>query len=206
MRLISEQFNELEILTENTQAGKTMYLHGPMLQAVTKNRNGRVYPKNILEQAVDAYVTNYIKESRAIGELNHPERPFADPRHAAIMVEGLEWQGDLVIGKAKILPTPDGQIIRALIESGFKGGVSSRGLGEISEQSGVKTVTQYLLNAIDYVDKPSGQTCYPSAIFEDAREWVMEKGIWVEKQNMENIGDLFMEKFEELLFNLKKGK
>lgn len=206
MRLITEQFNDLEILTEQTASGKILYLEGPMAMAEQKNRNGRIYPKAVLEKAVDKYNNEYVKEHRALGELNHPERPFADPAVAAMFIEKLEWQGNAVIGKARILNNPYGNQIKSLIEAGFKGGVSTRGLGNVVESTNGKMVNEYLLTAIDYVDKPSAQIAYPNAIFENASEWVMENGIWVEKQNFDKIGELFMEKFEELMFNLKKGK
>ena len=178
--MLTESVGGVEVLTENTSKGKVLYIEGPMLMATQKNRNGRIYPKNVLEQAVDLYQKDYISERRAIGELNHPEYPFPDPKKAAIMVESLSWNGDAVIGKARVLGTPDGLIIKELLEANFKLGVSTRGLGDIKKESHADLVQKFLLNAIDAVDLPSGQICYVNAVNESV-QWVNEGGNWVQR-------------------------
>ena len=204
MFLLTEWNPGMETLTEQTDSGKVLYLEGPMIMTEQKNRNGRIYPKGMMEKAVDAYQRDYIKERRSIGELNHPNRPFADPASAAIMVESLSWHGNDVIGRARVLNNPFGQQIKSLIEANFKMGTSTRGLGNVKESFGNKIVDSYLLNAIDAVDMPSGQKCYMNAVNE-SMEWINESGVWVEKVNQDKAMKLFAEKFGQLLEDIKKG-
>jgi len=205
MYLLREFSDQIEVLTENTTEGRVLYLEGPHIQTEAQNRNKRIYTKKVMEPVVEKYVNDYIKERRAIGELNHPaDRPFADPRHAAIMCESLTWQGNNVVGKSRVLNTPDGLIIKALMEAKFKMGVSTRGLGKVNKANGL--VEAYLLNAIDAVDMPSGQTCYVNAINEST-EWQMtNEGVWIEKVNAQKAADIFMDQFERLMFNIKGKK
>lgn len=205
MKFLREYYDRVETLTEETSKGRVLYIEGPFLQAVDVNRNGRSYSRDAMEQAVDIYQKNYISERRAIGELNHPDRPFADPKQAAIMVESLSWRGNLVIGKARVLNTPDGNIIKALLEADFKGGVSSRGLGDIKERNGVKEVTNFMLGAIDFVDMPSGQACYVNPLMESA-SWIQNNGIWVPEHEIQKKQDTFLENFREFLDSIKKVK
>lgn len=207
MLMLTEWTPGMETLTEQTENGKVLYLQGPMIMTEQKNRNGRIYTKSMMENSVAKYVNEYVNERRAIGELNHPARPFADPREAAIMIESLEWQGNNVIGKARVLNNPNGTIIKSLVEAGFKMGMSTRGLGDIVERSGQKFVENYLLNAIDAVDMPSGQVCYMNAIRE-SKEYMLQGDIWVESKSNFDQGkalNLFMEKFEQLMHEIKKG-
>lgn len=178
MRLLHESHNPLlEVLTENTAQGKKLYIEGPFLLAERYNRNRRKYARSIMERSVADYIRDYVDERRAIGELNHPEYPFPDPALAAIMTKSLSWQGDEVIGKALVLDTDKGRVIKALLDADFKLGVSSRGLGEVKENGdGTSDVLQFVLNAIDAVDLPSGQTCYVNPINES---WVQHNGVWI---------------------------
>ena len=205
MFLLQEDAARVEILTEQTTDGKVLYLEGPMIMTEAKNRNGRIYEKMMMEGSVEAYMRDYLRESRAIGELKHPSYPFPDIERAAIFIESLQWQGNNVIGKARVLNNVYGQQIKSLVEAGFKMGMSTRGLGNVVERSGSKYVTDYMLNAIDAVDMPSGQICYMNALREST-EWVQESGIWVEKQNQEKAMALFTEQFGELLEALKNTK
>jgi hypothetical protein len=203
MQLLYEWNPGVEPLHEATAQGNVLFLEGPMIMTESKNRNGRIYAKKMMESSVDKYITEYVNERRAIGELNHPTRPFADPKEAAIMVESLKWDGNNVIGKARVLNNPNGQIIKSLVEANFKMGMSTRGLGEVVERAGTKYVEGYMLNAIDAVDMPSGQVCYMNALRESV-EWVSENGVWVEKANQAKALELFLEKFEDLIKTLKK--
>jgi hypothetical protein len=205
MQLLYEWNPGVEPLHEATSAGNILYLEGPMIMTEQKNRNGRIYKKQMMEKSVDKYITEFVNEHRAIGELNHPTRPFADPKEAAIKIESLKWDGNNVLGKARVLNNPNGQIIKSLVEANFKLGMSTRGLGELVEKQGTKYVENYMLNAIDAVDMPSGQVCYMNALRESV-EWINEGGVWVEKANQEKALALFMEKFEDLIKNLKRGK
>ena len=181
MQLLTQTNYGIEKLTERTETGNRLYIEGTFLMSETRNRNGRIYPKAVMEAAVDKYQREYVSERRAIGELNHPDRPFADPAEAAIMIESLTWQGNNVVGKARVLDTPKGAIIRGLLDADFNLGVSSRGLGDTKTMNGTAFVSNFMLNAIDAVDLPSGQECYVNAVNESV-EWIMESGVWVPKQ------------------------
>lgn len=202
MQLLYE-WSAVEPLHESTAQGNVLYLEGPMIMTEQTNRNGRFYPKAMMEKAVDTYIREYVNERRAIGEATHPERPFPSIKEAAIIVESLTWKGNDVIGKARVLNNPNGTIIKSLIEANFKLGASTRGLGQVVETTQHKKyVPNYMLTAIDAVDMPSGQVCYMNALRESV-EWVEEGGIWIEKQNQEKAMQLFTEKFEELLKTIK---
>lgn len=205
MQLLYEWNPGVEPLHEATATGNTLYLEGPMIMTEQQNRNGRIYRKAMMEKSVEKYINEYVNENRAIGELNHPARPFADPKEAAIKIESLRWEGNNVIGKARVLNNPNGMIIKSLVEANFKMGMSTRGLGNVVETGGQKLVENYLLNAIDAVDMPSGQVCYMNALRESV-EWVQEGGVWIEKANQEKALKLFEEKFEQLMHELKKGR
>lgn len=205
MMLLREWAPNMETLTEQTADGKVLYLEGPMIMTEAKNRNGRIYEKMMMEASVETYINDYLKQNRATGELNHPSYPFPNVKEAAVYIESLQWQGNNVIGKARVLNNIHGQQIKSLVEAGFKMGMSTRGLGNVVERAGSKFVKDYMLNAIDAVDMPSGQICYMNALREST-EWVQEGGIWVEKQNQEKAQALFLEKFEQLVHNLKKAK
>lgn len=204
MILLREQCSDIEILHENTSSGKKLYIEGIFAQAELSNGNGRFYPKAVMESAVDKYNTEYVKARRALGEINHPERPFADPRLAAIIVEKLEWHGNNVVGKALVMPTNEGRILAGLLESGFALGVSTRGLGSLRESGGRKYVNPgFMMTAIDAVDLPSGPDCYVNALHES--RWQQVGGQWVpasvrEQQISEAI---VLERFESFLKTLK---
>lgn len=175
--LIEKSESRIETLTENTQNGRVTYLEGPFLMTEKVNRNKRLYPKSVMEESVEKYLTDYVNERRAIGELNHPDYPFADPAKAALKVESLEWRGDLVYGKARVLNNPFGEQIKSLLEADFNLGVSSRGLGSVDANGRVSR--GYMINAIDAVDRPSGQVCYVNQVLESV-QWELNEstGIW----------------------------
>jgi len=206
MRFITEQLDEgLVPLVEWTKTDGVLYIEGPFLMAEAKNRNGRFYPKQLMEQCVDRYTKDYINERRAIGELNHPERPFADPMHAAIIVESLSWEKNNVIGKARVIDSIEGRQVKALMEANFRMGVSSRGLGKLKQLREHVLVEKYVLNAIDAVDRPSGQTCYVDAVNESTvNEWVEENGIWVEKKRFDE--QAFLNNLDRMVEILKKNR
>lgn len=210
MKLLIDQVSDEKMIVEastDSSSGVT-YIEGPFLMAEAVNRNRRKYPKQLMERTVDTYVKEFINERRALGELNHPEYPFADPAKAALITESLSWQGNNVIGKARIINSPQGQQIKALMEAGFRMGVSSRGLGKLKQLREHTLVEKYTLNAIDGVDKPSGQTCYVDAVNESMiTEWVEENGVWVLKEQFSEAK--FMNGLDQMLETLKaqrKGK
>lgn len=209
MKLLQDlNFDHLETLTEQTSSGKVLYIEGPFLMCNAQNRNGRVYPRSVMEAAVDRYQREYINERRAIGELTHPNYPMPNPREAALITESLTWQGDNVIGKARILNNPFGQQIKSLLEANFKMGVSSRGLGDVKKRGQIDEVSNFFLNAIDAVDMPSGQVCYVNPVNESTN-WVMKDGIWVTEATEEKESiklDIFLEAFKEMLHSFKMPK
>lgn len=183
MLLYTEVLNspDLRSFTEQTTKGRACFIEGPMIQCNAKNRNGRIYPREMMEAVVERYVQEYVNQRRALGELNHPDRPFADPANAAIKIESLEWRGDLVVGKARVLNTTQGMQIQALLEADFNLGVSTRGLGQSHRSGSDEIMDKYILTAIDAVDLPSGQTCYVNQVNESV-EWVEIDGVWQPKK------------------------
>jgi len=185
MLLLNENNNShLETLTENTKTGKKLYLEGVFAQGEVKNRNGRVYPGSILEEAVNDFVTNKVKTNRALGELNHPEYPEINMERACIRITELTKQGNDYIGKALILPTPTGNIVKALIEGGTSIGVSTRGLGSMTMREGVGYIDKYIMTTIDVVADPSAPAAFVNPLLE-SKEWVKDaSGNWIMRDNI----------------------
>lgn len=174
---------DTEILTEATTDGKkNLYIHGIFMQAEKKNRNGRIYPKSILEEAVSVYNKDFVKKSRALGELNHPPRLNVDPAEACHLITELVWNGSDVIGKAKILEgTPKGAILKGLIEGGVCMGVSSRAAGSVKKNSkGINEVQKDLrLSTVDAVSDPSAPDAFVQGLMEGVN-WIYENGIFIQ--------------------------
>lgn len=174
---------ETQILTENAGDGKKfMYIHGIFMQAEKKNRNGRIYPKSILESAVDIFNTDLVSKNRALGELNHPARLNVDPREACHLITELTWDGSNVIGKARILDgTPTGGILRGLIEGGVCMGVSSRAAGSLKKnRAGIPEVQKDLrISTVDAVTDPSAPEAFVQGLMEGVN-WIYENGIFVQ--------------------------
>lgn len=183
MKLIAENIpsvNDVSILTEGKGEAKRLYISGPFLQAEKVNRNNRVYPMGVMEAAVDRYNTEYISQKRALGELNHPAEPVVNPERAAIMTTELKRNGVYFEGKAKVLSTPMGKIVEALINDGCKIGVSSRGLGSLKPmREGFNEVQSdfVLTTAADVVFDPSAQTAFVEGVFESV-DWICESGVF----------------------------
>lgn len=172
----------VKVLTEAADNGEKKYfIEGIFAQAELKNRNGRVYPKKVLESAVKSYQP-MIDARRSIGELNHPPHPNVNPERASHLIQKLEWNGNNVMGKAKILTSlPMGKIAKGLIDEGVSFGVSTRGMGTVTEASGTKIVQDdFVLNTIDLVSDPSGIDCWVDGILE-GKQWVYDaaSGNWV---------------------------
>ena len=180
MKLIAEhEVGNIQLLNEaiDESGEKSMFIEGIFAQAEKKNRNRRIYPKKVLEAAIDKYVTDYVKQNRAMGELNHPQNCMVDPERACMLIKSLEWNGNDVYGRAKILNTEKGKLVRTLIEDGVQLGVSTRGVGSIVEKSGDKYVGEdYTIHAIDCVSNPSGIDCWVDGILENV-EFYLENGV-----------------------------
>lgn len=179
MKLIAEfTDNHLEVITERTEKGvKNHFIEGTFMQSEVKNRNGRVYPKSVMEKAVDKYVTEMVNTKRAVGELNHPEGPSINLDKVSHIIEKLSWNGNDVVGKARILETPMGSIVKGLLDGGVRLGVSTRGMGSLEERSGTMFVKDdFILSTVDIVQDPSAPTAFVNGIMEGV-EWVWNNGI-----------------------------
>jgi hypothetical protein len=178
MKLISEYVNSpLEVLVENKDGKKSLYIEGVFMQAEKKNRNGRIYEKKILEHAVDKYVKEQVSQGRAVGELNHPEGPTVNLDKVSHKITNLEFQGNNVIGKASILKTPMGKIVEGLLEGGVKLGVSSRGMGTLeNRRDGMYVKSDFMLASVDIVQDPSAPSAFINGIMEGV-DWIWDNGI-----------------------------
>lgn len=213
MKLIRENVENVEVLIESSDSGKkSHYIKGVFLQSDITNRNGRFYPYSIMKREVDRYTKEYIKEDRALGELNHPETIHINLDRVSHKIVELVPEGKNFVGKAKILDTPMGKIAKGLLDGGIKLGVSSRGVGSIEEKGGVKYVKEdfMLSTAADIVADPSAPHAFVEGIMEGV-EWLYdsEKKIWVSEnikskiesdiQNKSFDEDRMLEHFEKFL-------
>ena len=184
LKLISEEVQDVEYITEQKDNGKKNYkIKGIFMQADIKNRNGRVYPMEVLEKEVRRYNKEQIKENRAFGELGHPEGPTINLERASHMITALYPDGKNFIGEAKILSTPMGKIVENLMEDGAKLGVSSRGMGSLNQKNGANYVRNdfYLATAADIVADPSAPNAFVEGIME-GKDWVWNNGSLVEAE------------------------
>ena len=182
MKLISEEVSNAEYLVEETNGKKNYKIRGIFLQSNVKNRNGRVYPKEILEKEVNRYNREFINKKRAFGELGHPDGPTVNLERVSHMITKLSPDGNNFVGEAKIMDTPYGKIVKGLIDDGAQLGVSSRGMGSLLQRNGANYVKDdfYLATAADIVADPSAPDAFVEGIME-SREWVWENGVLVEK-------------------------
>jgi hypothetical protein len=182
MKLITETIEEVAYLTENKDGEKQFFIEGVFMQAEQKNKNGRVYPKPILAKEANRYVTEYVNKNRALGELNHPTGPSVNLDRVSHKVTWLYENNNDFYGKAKILDTPCGQIVKNLMSEGVKLGVSTRGMGSLEKRGGVNVVKEdFMLAAIDIVADPSAPNAFVNGIME-GREWIWDNGILKEQQ------------------------
>lgn len=182
MKLISEEVQSAEYLIEETNGKKDYKIRGIFLQSDVKNKNGRVYPREILVREVNRYNKDFVERKRAFGELGHPDGPTINLERVSHMITKLASSGKDFIGEAKIMNTPYGKIVKGLIDEGAQMGVSSRGMGSIMNRNGVNYVKDdfYLATAADIVADPSAPDAFVEGIME-SREWTWENGILKEK-------------------------
>ena len=180
MKLMAEYIDQnIETVITEAKDGKpkSFAIEGVFAQAEQKNRNGRIYPKPIMEKAVDKYVTEQVAQKRSVGELNHPEGPTVNLDKVSHLITQLEWKGNDVVGKAQILDTPMGQIVKGLLEGGVQLGVSTRGMGSLETRSGVNYVRDdFILNTVDIVQDPSAPAAFVNGIMEGV-DWVWNNGV-----------------------------
>ena len=214
MKLITETIENVEVITEGKGADKKLYIEGVFLQSEIKNRNGRMYPFSVLEKEVNRYNEEYVKTSRALGELGHPDGPTVNLDRVSHRITSLKAEGHNFIGRAQIMNTPMGNIAKALLEDGVKLGVSSRGMGSIDkrEDCGVVMDDFMLATAADIVADPSAPDAFVNGIME-GKEWVWNNGIlketevakyqsYVSKSTHKNLEERTLKVFEHFLSGL----
>ena len=187
VKLFTESVEEVQYITEDKQGGGKNYkIKGIFLQADIKNRNGRVYPMEVLEKEVNRYNKKFINENRAYGELGHPEGPTVNLERVSHMVTELYPDGKNFIGEAKIMETPMGKIVKSLMNEGGKLGVSSRGMGSLDQKNGANYVRDdfYLATAADIVAYLSAPNAFVEGIME-GKEWVWDNGALLEAELVE---------------------
>ena len=214
MKLITETIEDVKVITEEKNGVKSLFITGPFLVGEQKNRNGRVYPKNILEKEVRRYNEEYITKNRAFGELGHPDSPSINLDRVSHLIVNLRQEGATFIGKAKILETPMGKIAKNLLDGGATLGVSSRGMGSLKEVNGTNMVQDdyYLATAADIVADPSAPGAFVQGIME-GKEWIWDNGIVkevsiveyydeIKKAKSKQIEDISLRIFENFLSKL----
>ncbi len=214
MKLISEEITNAQCLVEQKNGQKEYKIKGIFLQSDIKNRNGRVYPKDILEREVSRYNREFINKNRAFGELGHPDGPVVNLERVSHMVKKLYPDGKNFIGEAKVMNTPYGKIVKGLIDEGAQLGVSSRGMGTLENKGGANYVKSdfYLATAADIVADPSAPDAFVEGIME-GKEWVWDNGAlreqsvdgWkrvLEREHRTRLAETKAMAFKKLLQNL----
>ena len=207
MKLISE-FNDIAtpIVEQREDGKKDYFIEGIFIQSEIKNRNGRVYPKEVIQKEVSRYNKEFVEKDRAFGELGHPDGPTINLDKVSHLIQSLEEDGNNYVGRAKVLSTPNGQIVRNLIDDGAKLGVSSRGLGSLEQKNGAQYVKDdfQLATAGDIVADPSAPEAFVEGIMEGV-EWIFENGVLkaVEAERMrDQLMSAKLNKLEETKLNL----
>ena len=214
MKLITEQIEDVKVITEGKGDDKKLYIEGVFLQAELKNRNGRIYPFKVLETEVNRYNEEYVKTKRALGELGHPDGPTVNLDRVSHRMTSLSAEGSNFIGKAQILDTPMGKIAKSLLGEGVQLGVSSRGMGSIDKKEDASYVMDdfMLATAADIVADPSAPDAFVNGIME-GKEWVWNNGIlketvvdkyqsYVSKSTHKNLEERTLKVFEHFLSGL----
>ena len=214
MKLITEQIEDVKILTEEKDGKKLLYIEGVFLQSELKNRNGRMYPFDVLNREVERYTEEYVKPKRALGELGHPDGPTINLDRVSHRIVDLHAEGHNFIGKAQILDTPMGNIAKSLLGEGVQLGVSSRGMGSIDKREDISVVRDdfFLTTAADIVADPSAPDAFVNGIME-GKEWVWDNGIlkeakvdkyrrYIDEATRQNLEQRTLKVFEDFLSNL----
>ena len=183
MRLITETIEDVQTIVESNEAGsKNYFIKGVMMEAGVVNRNKRMYTENVLKNECKRYILEYVNKNRALGELNHPSGPTVNLDRVSHIIVNLAESGNQIQGKAKIIDTPMGKIVKSLIDEGAQLGVSSRGMGSLKSQNGINMVQDdFTLAAIDIVADPSAPNAFVNGILE-GKEWIWDNGLLVEKE------------------------
>jgi hypothetical protein len=218
MKLIKELVEEVQFVAEGVGQQKNYFIEGVFLQSNIKNRNDRMYPKDVMKKEVSRYVKEYVDSKRAFGELGHPEGPAINLDRVSHMIVSLREDGDNYIGKAKIMDTPMGKIAKNLLDEGAKLGVSSRGLGSLKvNEQGINEVQSdfYLATAADIVADPSAPDAFVQGIMEN-KDWMFLEGSWtyqnmdqtkklIEQAKHKQLEDVKLKVFESFLSAISKN-
>jgi len=181
LKLITEHVEDVQFLTEDKDGVKEYFIEGIFMQAEKKNRNGRKYPNKVLMKEANRYQKEYVEQNRAMGELGHPDGPTVNLERVSHLIESLKPDGNNIIGRAKILETPYGKIVKNLMEGGVKLGVSSRGMGTLEQKNGVNIVKDdFMLSAIDIVADPSAPDAFVDGVME-GKAWIWDNGLLKEQ-------------------------
>ena len=196
MKLITETTENIEVITEEKGTGKDYKIRGIFLQGDIKNRNGRVYPVNVLAKEVNRYNKEFVEKKRAFGELGHPDGPTVNLERVSHMITSLKPEGRNFIGEAKIMDTPYGKIVKNLIDEGAQLGVSSRGMGSMKQVNGKNVINNdfYLATAADIVADPSAPDAFVEGIME-GKEWVWDNGV---------LKSMEVEKYKQVIENTQR--
>ena len=217
MKLISELVEDVEFISEGDGSTKNYFIEGVFLQSNIKNKNGRLYPKEIMKKEVGRYMKEYVDSKRAFGELGHPEGPGINLDRVSHMIVSLKENGDDFLGRAKIMDTPMGKIAKNLLDEGAKLGVSSRGMGSmIANKEGVNEVQGdfYLATAADIVADPSAPDAFVRGIMENA-DWMFVNGSWtyekidetkklIEQTSRKQLEEVKLRVFENFLSSISR--
>ena len=214
MKLITEQLTSVQYLVEKKEDGtKNVFIEGIFMQAEKPNKNGRMYPRGIMEKEIARY-QDLISEKRSLGELGHPPNPQINLNQVSHLITGLRFEGNDIIGKAKILDTPMGKIAKNFLEEGVRLGVSSRGLGSLKEKNGINEVQDdFHLATVDIVADPSAPDAFVQGIMESA-EWILDNGVWkpvqieqaqqaIRKASKADLSTVKLQVFESFLRSIK---
>ena len=192
MRLITEVVEDCNVATEiNEETGKKSYfIEGIFMQGDIKNRNGRIYPSQILEKEMVRYNSDFVETKRALGELGHPDGPTINGDRVSHLITEMKREGSNFTGKAKILGTPMGEIVKTFMDEGVKIGVSTRGLGSVkATREGIMEVqNDFHLATVDIVTDPSGPNCFVNGIMENAENYYdIASGNWIAQEPIEQV-------------------
>jgi len=198
MKLITETTENIEVITEEKGSSKDYKIRGIFLQGDIKNRNGRVYPVNVLAKEVNRYNKEFVEKKRAFGELGHPDGPTVNLERVSHMITSLKPEGRNFIGEAKIMDTPYGKIVKNLIDEGAQLGVSSRGMGSMKQVNGKNVINNdfYLATAADIVADPSAPDAFVEGIME-GKEWVWDNGV---------LKSMEVEKYKEEIESVRRAE
>ena len=202
MNLITEHIEDVEVITEAKEDGKKNYfIEGIFMQGDLKNRNGRIYPSATLEQEMTRYNTEFIQTKRALGELGHPDGPQINGDRVSHLITEMRREGNDFYGKAKILGTPMGEIVKSLLDEGVKIGVSTRGLGSVKAGKGgvMEVQSDFHLSTVDIVTDPSAPNAFVNGIMENVEYYYdIASGNWQATQMVEEIAKIAEKKYNRI--------